>query len=95
MRLFHSIMHEEHLPCTCLQVHEPGMQFVVFDEDNVLRTNLNLKPRLSVMRAVGWYEETIRLRFVGFNEYQSKEQECKRLGFYTILRLSKYNIDRT
>jgi hypothetical protein len=34
MRLLHSIMHEELPPCTHLQVHEPGMQFVLFDGDN-------------------------------------------------------------
>jgi hypothetical protein len=27
-------MHEELPPCTRLQVHEPGMQFVLFDGDN-------------------------------------------------------------
>jgi hypothetical protein len=34
MQLFCSVMHEELPPCTRLQVHEPGMQFVVFDGDN-------------------------------------------------------------
>ena len=34
MRLLRSIIHEEFPPCPRLQVHEPGMQFVVFDGDN-------------------------------------------------------------
>jgi hypothetical protein len=34
-------MHEEYPPCTHLQVHEPGMQFVVFDGDNDAATVSN------------------------------------------------------
>jgi hypothetical protein len=47
--------------CVCHDGERYEVRGYESDSRILLRTNLNLKPRLSAKSAVGWYEETIRL----------------------------------